>query len=193
MILVIDNYDSFTYNLVRYFEELGEQVLVIKNDECSVEEISALAITHIVVSPGPCTPNESGVSLQVVRRLAGKIPILGVCLGHQAIAQVFGADVTRAKCILHGKTSRIEVSTEDSVLFKDCAKQFNVTRYHSLIVNDTKLDDSFVVSAYSTNGNVKEVMAIESKQYRVYGVQYHPESLLTEFGHQVLKNFLIEG
>lgn len=190
MILLIDNYDSFTYNLVRYFEELNAPVKVVKNDELSAEQLAQQNCSHLVISPGPCTPNESGISQDAIAVFAGKIPILGVCLGHQTIAQVYGADVRRADKVLHGKTSVIHVDKSRSVLFKGCPNKFVVTRYHSLLVDNQSLDKRFVVSALTDDN---EIMAIESTQLRLYGVQYHPESLLTEFGHRVLKNFLLKG
>lgn len=193
MILIIDNYDSFTYNLARYFEELGQQVEVVMNDEITLEQLHSKAFSHLVISPGPCTPNESGICLQAIAALAGKIPILGVCLGHQAIAQVFGADIIRATHIRHGKTSQVTVAANHTKLFVDCATHFTATRYHSLLVDESTLSDDFFVSAYSETHGVKEIMAIENHSLRLYGLQYHPESLLSEYGHKVLENFITKG
>lgn len=193
MILVIDNYDSFTYNLVRYFEELGQDVEVVKNDQITLNELKVKDFTHLIISPGPCTPNESGICLDAIKCFAGKKPILGVCLGHQAIAQVFGATIKRAKHIRHGKTSTLQVTQTNSRLFAKCAVRFEVTRYHSLLVDESTLPVEFVVSAVTETEQEREVMAIENKQLRLYGLQFHPESLLTEYGHQVLENFLIKG
>lgn len=193
MVLIIDNYDSFTYNLARYFEELGQQVKVVKNDQISLHELANGDFTHLVISPGPCTPNEAGISLQAITLLAGKLPILGVCLGHQAIAQAFGAKIEVAKFIKHGKTSLVKVTTENSILFADCEPEFQATRYHSLLVDSASLPCDFAVSAYSETQSTQEVMAIENHKLRLYGLQYHPESLLTEHGHKVLDNFLTKG
>ncbi len=193
MILIIDNYDSFTYNLARYFEELGKAVKVVKNDEVSIDQLNALSFTHLVLSPGPCTPNESGICLQAIKQLAGKVPMLGVCLGHQAIAQVFGARIIRAANILHGKTSPLQVIDAQSRLFVDCPGQFIVTRYHSLLIDESTLPSGFTISAICETQGAREIMAIEHPQQRLYGVQFHPESLLTEYGHQVLSNFINKG
>lgn len=193
MVLIIDNYDSFTYNLARYFEELDQVVTVIKNDSHSIDEIAQIAFTHLVLSPGPCTPNESGVCLAAIERFAGKVPILGVCLGHQAIAQAYGASIVRAQHIRHGKTSPITVDTNDSVLFDKCPPSYNVTRYHSLLVNESTLSKNFTVTASCSAHGTKEVMAIEDTQLKLYGLQFHPESLLTEHGHLVLHNFISRG
>ena len=193
MILVIDNYDSFTYNLVRYFEELGQDVKVVKNDHITLAELHEIDFSHLVLSPGPCTPNESGICLDAIASVAGKKPILGVCLGHQAIAQAFGANVVRAKHIRHGKTSTLQVCAPNSRLFANCSDQFEVTRYHSLLVQESSLPTDFVVSAVTLTEQEREVMAIENIKLRLYGLQFHPESLLTEYGHQVLENFLHEG
>lgn len=193
MILVIDNYDSFTFNLVRYIEELGYEAEVVKNDQISLDDLKQKTFSHLVISPGPCTPNESGICLDAIKSIAGVIPILGVCLGHQAIAQVCGATVKRAKHILHGKTSSLEVTLPSSILFANCPALFQITRYHSLIVDEATLPDDFIVSAISNTEHEREVMAIENRRLRLYGLQFHPESLLTEYGHQVLKNFLTEG
>lgn len=193
MIVIIDNYDSFTFNLARYFEELACSVTVFKNDAVTLSELRALKFSHLVLSPGPCTPNESGICLQVIESFAGKIPILGVCLGHQAIAQVFGAKITRAQNIRHGKTSSLRVVGNETTLFKDCPETFAVTRYHSLLVDDATLRCDFEVTATCNTEGIREVMAIENKSLGLYGVQFHPESLLTEYGHQLLKNFVEEG
>ena len=193
MIVIIDNYDSFTYNLERYFVELGHQTRVIKNDELNIAQLSKIKCSHLVISPGPCTPNESGICIEAINTFAGSVPILGVCLGHQAIAQVFGGKVVRARHVRHGKTSVLNVTSNTSQLFKGCPSTFIVTRYHSLIVDDSKLDKAFLVTATCNTENNREVMAIENQQCRIYGLQYHPESLLTEHGHKVLKNFLLQG
>jgi anthranilate synthase/aminodeoxychorismate synthase-like glutamine amidotransferase len=193
VILIIDNYDSFTHNLARYFEELGLNVKVIKNDSHSINEITDINFSHLVLSPGPCTPNESGICLPAIKRFAGKVPILGVCLGHQAIAQVFGASVVNAKHIRHGKTSLIAVEDNSSVLFDKCPSTFVVTRYHSLLVDETTLSDNFRVTGVCYTCGEREIMAIEDTQLKLYGVQFHPESLLTENGHLVLSNFISKG
>lgn len=190
MLLMIDNYDSFTYNVVQYFGELGADVKVIRNDELSVAEIEALAPERIVVSPGPCTPNEAGVSLDVIRQFAGKLPILGVCLGHQSIGQAFGGDVVRARQVMHGKTS--PVLHEDSGVFAGLNKPLTVTRYHSLVVKRETLPDCLEVTAWTArdDGSVDEIMGLRHKAFNVEGVQFHPESILTEQGHELFANFL---
>lgn len=201
MLLLIDNYDSFTHNLARYFEELGQEVKVVRNDEICCAEIRSLHPDYLVFSPGPCTPDSSGVTLEAVKAFAGLIPILGVCLGHQAIGQVFGANVIKAQQIKHGKTSQIYHS--DSALFKDVPLPFVATRYHSLVLDKISIPDDFRITAWCSDNddgknNVlfldtieqKEVMAIEHKSLAIFGVQFHPESLLTEFGHRILNNFL---
>lgn len=193
MILIIDNYDSFTYNLARYFEELNYAVSVIKNDSHSVDEIASMDFTHLVLSPGPCTPSESGVCLDVIARFAGKIPILGVCLGHQAIAQVYGAKVIRALHVRHGKTSVIELTDYNSIMFTECPRNFIATRYHSLLVDSATLSNNFAVTSVCREHGVEEIMAIEDSKLRLYGLQFHPESLLTEHGHLVLSNFVSKG
>jgi anthranilate synthase/aminodeoxychorismate synthase-like glutamine amidotransferase len=193
VILVIDNYDSFTFNLVRYFEELGQVVEVVKNDQITLPALRAKEFSHLVISPGPCTPNESGICLDAIKSIAGEKPILGVCLGHQAIAQVFGATIKRAKHIRHGKTSTLHVVNKANRLFANCPDVFEVTRYHSLIVDELTLPPDFNVSAISNTEQEREVMAFENTALRLYGLQFHPESLLTEYGHQVLENFLIKG
>ena len=189
MLLLIDNFDSFTHNLARYFIELGANVEVVRNNALTLDDISRLAPSQLVISPGPCTPNEAGISLSAIEYFAGKIPILGVCLGHQAIGQVFGAKVVGAQEIKHGKVSAL--SHRNSGLFKDLPNPFNVTRYHSLVLDPTSLPSSINVDAWcETVQGTKEIMAISHASYPVWGVQYHPESLLTEHGHSVLEAFL---
>ncbi|EPO7772089.1 TPA: aminodeoxychorismate synthase component 2 [Klebsiella aerogenes] len=185
MILLIDNYDSFTWNLYQYFCELGAEVLVKRNDELTLAEIASLAPEKIVISPGPCTPDESGISLDVIRRYAGKTPLLGVCLGHQAIAQVFGAAIVRAAQVMHGKTSLIEHNGEG--VFKGLNNPLTVTRYHSLVIDPPTLPADFIVTARSASG---EIMGIRHRQWDLEGVQFHPESILSEQGHRLLENFL---
>lgn len=188
MLLLIDNYDSFSHNLARYFAELGCELKVVRNDAISVADIDPDLVKGIVISPGPCTPDESGVSLDIIRQLAGKIPILGVCLGHQAIGQVFGALVTNARQIRHGKLST--VTHNNDPLFNTVPQRFIVTRYHSLVLAPDSIPDCLEVLALSDDGEIPEIMAIKHTDLPVWGVQYHPESLLTEYGHQVLLNFL---
>ena len=201
MLLLIDNYDSFTHNLARYFEELGQKVLVVRNDEICCAEIRALCPDYLVFSPGPCTPDSSGISIEAIKAFAGLIPILGVCLGHQAIGQAFGANVVKAKQIKHGKTSQIFHS--QSTLFKNVPMPFVATRYHSLVLGTDSIPDDFKITAWcSNNTNVKnnvvyqgefeqiEIMAIEHNNLPIFGVQFHPESLLTKFGHRILNNFI---
>ena len=185
MILLIDNYDSFTWNLYQYFCELGAEVLVRSNDELTLEEIAALLPEKIVISPGPCTPNESGISLAVIARYAGQIPLLGVCLGHQAIAQVFGATIVRAAKVMHGKTSPIYHNGQG--VFQGLNNPLTVTRYHSLLIDPATLPECFEVTARSESG---EIMAIRHREWDLEGVQFHPESILSEQGHQLLANFL---
>ncbi|MFK3706022.1 para-aminobenzoate synthetase component 2 [Raoultella sp. BIGb0138] len=185
MILLIDNYDSFTWNLYQYFCELGAEVLVRRNDELTLEEIAALAPEKIVISPGPCTPDESGISLAVIAHYAGQIPLLGVCLGHQAIAQVFGATIVRAAKVMHGKTSPIHHNGQG--VFQGLNNPLTVTRYHSLLIDPATLPDCFEVTARSDSG---EIMAIRHREWDLEGVQFHPESILSEQGHQLLANFL---
>lgn len=185
MILLIDNYDSFTWNLYQYFCELGASVEVRRNDEITLADIAALAPEKIVISPGPCTPDESGVSLAVIRHYAGKLPILGVCLGHQAIAQVFGATIVRAAKVMHGKTS--PVIHNGTGVFCGLNNPLTVTRYHSLVIDPPTLPACFEVTAWSDNG---EIMGIRHRGWDLEGVQFHPESILSEQGHQLLKNFL---
>lgn len=185
MILVIDNYDSFTYNLVQYLGELGEEVKVFRNDEIDIAGIEALAPDHILISPGPCTPNEAGVSLEVISHFKGVIPIFGVCLGHQAIGQAFGGNVVRAERLMHGKTSPIH--HEGRSVFEGLPNPFTATRYHSLIVEKESLPDELEITAWTEEG---EIMGLAHKQYSVEGVQFHPESIITDHGHQMLRNFL---
>ena len=185
MLLVIDNYDSFTYNLVQYLAELGQQVKVVRNDEVSVDEVARLSPDHIVISPGPCTPNEAGISLEVITKLSGKIPILGVCLGHQSIGQAFGGKVIRAKEVVHGKTSR--VFHDDKGMFADLPNPFEATRYHSLVVERASLPDCLEITAKTWD---EEIMGLRHKTLPVEGVQFHPESFLTKVGKDLLRNFL---
>ena len=187
MLLMIDNYDSFTYNLVQYFGELGAEVKVARNDQISVAAIRAMAPSHLVLSPGPCTPNEAGVSMAAVRAFAGAVPLLGVCLGHQSIAQAYGGDIVRAQRIMHGKTSRIRHAA--SALFADLPQPLVATRYHSLTVRKDRLPDCLRVTAW-TQDDDEEIMGLEHKELPVFGVQFHPESILTEAGHRLLQNFL---
>jgi anthranilate synthase/aminodeoxychorismate synthase-like glutamine amidotransferase len=185
MLTVIDNYDSFTYNLVQYLGELGADVRVVRNDEVTVEDIERMSPEHIVISPGPCTPNEAGISLQVVERLAGKIPILGVCLGHQSIGQAFGGRVVRAREVVHGKTSRI--FHDEKGLFAGLPNPFEATRYHSLVVAREGLPDCLEVTAKTWD---EEIMGLRHKSLPVEGVQFHPESFLTTVGKDLLRNFI---
>ena len=190
MLLMIDNYDSFTYNLVQYFGELGQAVSVYRNDEISISEIETLKPNHIVISPGPCTPNEAGISLDLIEKLAGKFPILGVCLGFQAIVQVFGGNIIGAQKIMHGKVSPIHHTGKG--VFKNLKNPLNATRYHSLVAEKPTLPDCFEVTAWTNkeNGDIEEIMGVRHKSYNIEGVQFHPESILTEHGHQMLNTFL---
>ncbi|MBF4283171.1 aminodeoxychorismate/anthranilate synthase component II [Vibrio anguillarum] len=190
MLLIIDNYDSFTYNLYQYFCELGVQVTVVRNDEIDIAGIEALSPTHLVISPGPCTPNEAGISLAAIEHFAGKLPILGVCLGHQAIAQVFGGQVVRAKKVMHGKTSPIQHTNRG--LFLGLNNPLTVTRYHSLVVKADSLADCFELTAWTqqADGSMEEIMGYQHKILPIDAVQFHPESIKTEQGHQLLANFL---
>jgi len=190
MLLMIDNYDSFTYNLVQYFGELGQEVCVYRNDEISISEIETLKPNYIVISPGPCTPNEAGISLELIEKLAGKIPILGVCLGFQAIVQVFGGNIIGAQKIMHGKVSPIHHTGKG--VFKNLKNPLNATRYHSLVAEKPTLPDCFEVTAWTNkeNGDTEEIMGVRHKSYVIEGVQFHPESILTEHGHQMLNTFL---
>lgn len=190
MLLLIDNYDSFTYNLYQYFCQLGTQVQVVRNDAISIKQIEALAPSHLVISPGPCTPNEAGISLAVIEHFAGKLPMLGVCLGHQAIAQVFGAKIVRARQVMHGKTSAIR-HTGKSV-FTGLNNPLTVTRYHSLVVEQGTLPNEFELTAWTEykDGAMDEIMGYQHKILPIDAVQFHPESIKTEQGHQLLANFL---
>ncbi len=187
MVLMIDNYDSFTYNIVQYCLELGADLKVIRNDELSVDEIAALNPEKIIISPGPATPNEAGVSLDVIEYFKDELPIFGICLGHQSIAQAFGANVVRAEHMMHGKTSIVE-SRGDCVIFNKMPETFRATRYHSLVVEQEDLPEVIVPTAYSTDDN--EMMAFQIKDRPIYGVQFHPESIMSEFGHEMIGNFL---
>jgi anthranilate synthase component 2 len=190
VLLVIDNYDSFTYNLVQYFGELGQQVEVVRNDALDVAGIAALKPERIVISPGPCTPTEAGVSLAVLEQLAGTVPILGVCLGHQSLGQAFGGKVVRAKTIMHGKTSHIR--HEGKGMFAGIPDRFEATRYHSLVVERDSLPDCLEITAWTENadGSFDEIMGLRHRTLPVEGVQFHPESILTQHGHDLLRNFL---
>ena len=193
MLLMIDNYDSFTFNLVQYFGELGEEVRVVRNDAMSLQELRALAPSAIVISPGPGTPDEAGVSLAVLRELAGEVPIFGVCLGHQAIGQKFGGKVVRARTIMHGKTSPIH--HDGRGVFRGLPNPFEATRYHSLVVERASLPACLEVSAWTQNvdGSIDEIMGLRHRSLAVEGVQFHPESILTQHGHDLLRNFLDGG
>lgn len=189
MLLLIDNFDSFTHNLARYFTELGANVKVVRNNALTLKDIEALSPTHIVISPGPCTPNESGISLDVITHFAGKIPLLGVCLGHQAIGQVFGARVVKAHEIKHGKTSAIFHNNKG--LFTHLPQGFSVTRYHSLVLAPNTIPSCLTVTAWClTEDNQQEIMSFSHERLPIWGVQFHPESLLTEHGHAILDAFL---
>jgi len=190
MLLMIDNYDSFTYNLVQYFGELGADVQVHRNDKITIAEIAALNPDKIVISPGPCTPNEAGISLDVIQHFAGKKPMLGVCLGHQSIGQAFGGEIVHANEIMHGKTS--PVFHNNNSIFSELSNPFEATRYHSLVINKATLPDCFEVTAWTQNedGSIDEIMGVQHKTLPIEGVQFHPESILTEQGHALLKNFL---
>lgn len=190
MLLMIDNFDSFTWNLVRYFQELGSEVQVYRNNAITLEQIEALKPAHLVISPGPCTPNEAGISIAAIRHFAGRLPILGVCLGHQSIGQAFGAEVVRARQVMHGKTSMIEHA--DAGVFKGVEHPLEVTRYHSLVLRPETLPDCLEVTAWTTDasGERDEIMAIRHRELPIQGVQFHPESVLTRQGHRLLDNFL---
>ena len=185
MVVVIDNYDSFTYNLVQYLGELGADVRVFRNDETTPGEVAALAPTHVVLSPGPCTPNEAGITLALIEAIAGRVPILGVCLGHQAIGQAFGGKVVRARQVMHGKVSRVRHDGEG--VFRNVPDDFTATRYHSLVVERASLPGCLKVTAQSEDG---EIMGLRHRSLAVEGVQFHPEALLTEHGHVMLTNFI---
>jgi len=187
MILMIDNYDSFTYNVVQYCMELGADLKVIRNDEMTVEEIKALNPEKIIISPGPATPNEAGVTLEVICEFADTTPIFGICLGHQSIAQAFGGEVIRAKNMMHGKTSQVEIS-RDTLIFKDLPSEFRATRYHSLTVKQESIPEDIIVTSYSKDDH--EIMSLEIKDRDIYGVQFHPESIMSEHGYEILDNFL---
>ena len=189
MLLMIDNYDSFTYNIVQYFGELGADVTVVRNDETTVAEVEALiareGIERLVISPGPCSPNEAGISVAAIKHFAGKLPILGVCLGHQSIGAAFGGDIIRAGQQMHGKTSVI--STDQKGVFADLPRQFTVNRYHSLVIDRSTLPECLEITATSEDG---EIQGVRHRELAIEGVQFHPESILTEHGHAMLKNFL---
>ena len=186
MLLMIDNYDSFTYNLVQYLGELGEDVLVKRNDEITVAEIEKLAPKRIVISPGPCTPSEAGVSVATIEKFAGKIPLLGVCLGHQSIGQAFGGKIVHAKTLMHGKTS--QVTHTNAGVFASLPSPYRATRYHSLVIERESCPDCLEITAWTDDG---EIMGVRHKTLQIEGVQFHPESIMTEHGHALLKNFLI--
>ncbi len=190
MLLMIDNYDSFTYNLVQYFGELGQDVNVYRNDQITLEQIEDLKPERIVISPGPCTPNEAGISLQVIDYFKDKLPILGVCLGHQSIGQCFGGKIVHANKIMHGKTS--EIMHNNSDVFVGLDIPFTATRYHSLVIDKTQVPDCLEITAWTQdeNNNIDEIMGVRHKDYPISGVQFHPESILTSYGHELLNNFL---
>ena len=190
MMLMIDNYDSFTYNLVQYLGELGADVVVHRNDQITVDEIEKLKPERIMISPGPCTPNEAGVSMQAIEHFAGKLPILGVCLGHQSIGQVFGGKIIHAKEIMHGKTSMIHHN--NTGVFKGLKNPYEATRYHSLVIEKESLPECLEVTAWTENsdGSIDEIMGVRHKTLAIEGVQFHPESILTQHGHDLLRNFL---
>lgn len=190
MILMIDNYDSFTYNLVQYFGELGADIKVVRNDEITIDEIAALAPEKIVISPGPCTPTEAGVSVDTIKTFAGKIPLLGVCLGHQSIGQALGGKVIRAPYVMHGKTSPVYHNNKG--VFAGLKNPFQATRYHSLVIEKESIPDCLEITAWTQNedGSMAEIMGVKHKTLALEGVQFHPESILTEHGHDMLRNFL---
>jgi len=191
MLLMIDNYDSFTYNVVQYLAELGADVQVHRNDEISLEQIEALQPERLVISPGPCTPNEAGISMAAIRHFAGKLPILGICLGHQAIGQVYGGHIIRAGRVMHGKVS--PVYHKDIGVFRGLNNPLQATRYHSLVIDKDTLPECLEVTAWTRNddGSIEEIMGVRHKQFDIQGVQFHPESILSEHGHTLLKNFLV--
>ena len=190
MILMIDNYDSFTYNLVQYLGELGTEVVVKRNDEISVDDIEQLAPERIIISPGPCTPTEAGISLDVIKYYAGKLPLFGVCLGHQSIGQAFGGNIIRAKEVMHGKTSMMHHN--NTGVFSGLSNPFEATRYHSLVIEKETLPDCLEMTAWTENeaGEVDEIMGVRHKEFKLEGVQFHPESILSQHGHDMLKNFI---
>ncbi|MDT8399470.1 MAG: aminodeoxychorismate/anthranilate synthase component II [Pseudomonadales bacterium] len=190
MLLMIDNYDSFTYNLVQYFGELGADIKVYRNDEITITDIEKLNPAHIVISPGPCTPREAGISVDTIRHFAGRIPILGVCLGHQSIGEAFGGNIVRAKKVMHGKVSAI--CHEGKGVFRGLESPFNATRYHSLVIDQEQFPDVLEITAWTENadGSMEEIMGVRHRSLMVEGVQFHPESILSEHGHQLLNNFL---
>lgn len=188
---MIDNYDSFTFNLVQYFAELGQSVEVVRNDEVSVDDVALMQPDYIVVSPGPCSPKEAGISNDVIRTFAGKVPLLGVCLGHQCIAEVFGARVVRADTVRHGKTAT--VSHDGTGMFAGLPDPLRVTRYHSLTVDPSSLPGSLTVNAWTEDEGRRVIMGMRHREFAVEGVQFHPESFLTEYGHEMLRNFLIQN
>jgi anthranilate synthase/aminodeoxychorismate synthase-like glutamine amidotransferase len=189
MVFVLDNYDSFTYNLVQYLGEFGAEVVVLRNDQVSVAEVEAMHPERILLSPGPCTPQEAGISIELVRHFAGTVPVLGVCLGHQAIGAAFGGEIVRAPKLMHGKTS--EVQHDGRTIFKDLRSPMTATRYHSLIVREKRLPQDLEISAYATeNGNSRVIMGLRHKRFPVEGVQFHPESVLTGEGKKLIANFL---
>ncbi|PML79664.1 anthranilate/aminodeoxychorismate synthase component II [Enterovibrio norvegicus] len=189
VLLIIDNYDSFTYNLYQYFCQLGADVVVRRNDTLTLADIEVMSPTHLVISPGPCTPDDAGISLDAIRHFAGKLPILGVCLGHQALAQVFGANVVRARQVMHGKTS--PVVHQNQGVFQGLNNPLTVTRYHSLVVERESLSEAFDITAWTErDGEFDEIMGIRHRELPLEGVQFHPESIMTEQGHQLLANFL---
>ena len=190
MLVMIDNYDSFTYNIVQYLAELGQDVRVFRNDEITVQEIEALNPQRLVISPGPCTPNEAGISMEAIRYFAGKLPILGICLGHQSIGQVFGGHIIRAGQVMHGKISQIHHA--NTGVFAGLKNPYNATRYHSLVIDKQNLPDCLEITAWTENpdGSMEEIMGVRHRELAIEGVQFHPESILTEHGHDLLRNFL---
>ncbi len=190
MLLMIDNYDSFTYNVVQYFGELKAKVEVVRNDEITLKDITEKAPEYLVISPGPCTPNEAGISLEAIEKFAGQLPLLGICLGHQSIGQAFGGEIVRASKVMHGKTSPIYHSNKG--VFSDLPNPFQATRYHSLVIDKNSLPECLEITAWTQkeDGSIDEIMGVKHKNLPVEGVQFHPESILTEHGHQLLDNFL---
>lgn len=188
MLIMIDNYDSFTYNLVQYFSELGEEIVVFRNDEITLKKIAQLKPERIVISPGPCTPNEAGISLSIIERFSNQTPLLGVCLGHQSIGQAFGGKIVHAKQLMHGKTSPIHHHNKG--VFRNLPNPFTATRYHSLVIDRATLPDCLEITAWTEDG---EIMGIKHKMLSIEGIQFHPESILSEYGHDILQNFLIQS